>query len=69
MGDSFQFDSPRSCPDGVGVRINHHRAGPLSHNIESDHAWINLHFSIKGPVVGGTRWLGITFSRPIVVRL
>ena len=68
VGDSFQFDSPRSCPDGVGVRINHHRPGPQGANIESGHAMINLHLNIKGPVAGGTKWLGIAFSRPIVGR-
>ena len=58
----FQFDTPSSCPDGVGVRINHH----VDKN--NGYATMDLDFSIRGPVVGGTKWLSVTFSRPIAGR-
>ena len=59
-GESFQFDTPQSCSDSVGVRVNHHLAVAGATTAE-----MKVHFSIMGPVVGGTKWLSLTFSQPI----
>ena len=56
----FQYDTSGSCPQNVGVRVDHHSANPGAAT-----ATIDLTFLISGPVPGDVMWLSIAFSRPV----